>query len=74
MKFAKVLPPTIALMALAKGSIPAQAAQKINTGVTMAPFDDVWLTLVQDAMANWAINHMDSTLPSLPARLFYLKT
>ena len=46
-------------MSIAFGSIPAQAAEKVKIGVTMALFDDVWLTLVRDAMTKWAKNHPD---------------
>ena len=59
MKFAKVFLPAIALMTMAFGSIPAQAAEKVKIGVAMAMFDDVWLTLVRDAMTKWAKSHPD---------------
>jgi inositol transport system substrate-binding protein len=59
MKLAKLFLPAIALMSIAFGSIPAQAAEKVKIGVTMALFDDVWLTLVRDAMTKWAKNHPD---------------
>jgi inositol transport system substrate-binding protein len=59
MKLAKVLVPAIALMAFALGGIPAQAAQKVRIGVSMALFDDVWLTLVRDAMTKSAKAHPD---------------
>ena len=59
MKCAKVFLPAIALMTMAFGSIPAQAAEKVKIGVAMAMFDDVWLTLVRDAMTKWAKSHPD---------------
>jgi inositol transport system substrate-binding protein len=59
MKLAKVLVPAIALIAFALGGIPAQAAQKVRIGVSMALFDDVWLTLVRDAMTKSAKAHPD---------------
>jgi inositol transport system substrate-binding protein len=62
MKLAKLFLPAIALMTMAFGSIPAQAAEKVKIGVAMALFDDVWLTLVRDAMTKWAKNHPDIEL------------
>ena len=59
MKLAKLFLPTIALMTMAFGSIAAQAAEKVKIGVAMALFDDVWLTLVRDAMTKWAKAHPD---------------
>ena len=67
MKLAKFLLPAIAIMAMALGSIPAQSAQKIKIGVTMALFDDVWLTLVRDAMTKWAKTHPDVELTIVDA-------
>jgi inositol transport system substrate-binding protein len=67
MKLAKVFLPAIALMAMAFGSIPGQAAEKVKIGVTMALFDDVWLTLVRDAMTKWAKNHPDVELTIVDA-------
>src|ERR1700738_1924479 len=67
MKLAKVFLPAMAIMALALGGIPAQAAQKVKIGVTMAVFDDVWLTLVRDAMTKWAKNHPDVELTIVDA-------
>jgi inositol transport system substrate-binding protein len=67
MKLAKVLLPAIALMTMALGSMPAQAAEKVKIGVTMALFDDVWLTLVRDAMTKWAKNHPDVELTIVDA-------
>jgi len=59
MKLAKVLVPAIALMTMALGHIPAQAADKVKIGVAMSNFDDVWLTLVRDAITKWASAHPD---------------
>jgi inositol transport system substrate-binding protein len=67
MKLAKVFLPAMAIMALALGGIPAQAAQKVKIGVTMAVFDDVWLTLVRDAMTKWAKSHPDVELTIVDA-------
>src|ERR1700731_2484859 len=67
MKLAKVFLPAMAIMALALGGIPAQAAQKVKIGVTMAVFDDVWLTLVRDAMTKWAKSHPDVELTVVDA-------
>jgi inositol transport system substrate-binding protein len=65
---AKVLVPAIAMMSMALGSTPAQAAQsKIKIGVTMALFDDVWLTLVRNAMTKWGSNHPDVELTIVDA-------
>jgi len=62
MKLAKVLLPVIAVMTMAMGNTPALADQKIKIGVAMALFDDVWLTLVRDAMTKWAKAHPDVEL------------
>jgi inositol transport system substrate-binding protein len=59
MKLAKFLLPAVAVMTMALGSFPARAADKVKIGVAMALFDDVWLTLVRDAMTKWAKNHPD---------------
>jgi inositol transport system substrate-binding protein len=67
MKLAKLFLPAMALMSIAFGSIPAQAAEKVKIGVTMALFDDVWLTLVRDAMTKWAKNHPDVELTIVDA-------
>jgi inositol transport system substrate-binding protein len=68
MKLAKFFVPAIAMMALALGCIPAQAApSKIRIGVTMAVFDDVWLTNVRDAMTKWARSHPDVELTIVDA-------
>ena len=67
MKFAKFFLPAIAIMAIALGNTPAQAAQKIKIGVAMALFDDVWLTNVRDAMTKWATTHPDVELTIVDA-------
>jgi inositol transport system substrate-binding protein len=67
MKLAKVLLPAIAMMTMALGSFPAQAAEKVKIGVAMALFDDVWLTLVRDAMTKWAKSHPDVELTIVDA-------
>jgi hypothetical protein len=68
MKLAKVIVPAIAMMAMALGSTPAQAAQpKIKIGVAMALFDDVYVTNVRDAMTKWASAHPDVDLTIVDA-------
>src|SRR5260370_37261244 len=67
MKLAKVFLPAIALMTMAFGGIPAQAAEKVKIGVAMALFDDVWLTLVRDSMTKWAKSHPDVELTIVDA-------
>jgi len=68
MKLAKVFLPAIAVVTMALGGIPAQAAEpKVKIGVSMALFDDVWLTLVRDAMTNWAKSHPDVELTIVDA-------
>jgi inositol transport system substrate-binding protein len=68
MKLAKLFLPAIAMMTMALGSIPALAAEpKVKIGVTMALFDDVWLTLVRDAMTKWAKSHPDVELTIVDA-------
>jgi inositol transport system substrate-binding protein len=67
MKLVKVFLPAIALMTMAMGNIPALADQKVKIGVAMALFDDVWLTLVRDAMTKWAKNHPDVELTIVDA-------
>jgi len=67
MKLAKVFLPAIALMTMAFGGIPARAAEKVKIGVAMALFDDVWLTLVRDAMTKWAKSHPDVELTIVDA-------
>jgi inositol transport system substrate-binding protein len=68
MKLAKFLIPAIAIMAMTLDSIPAQAAEaKVKVGMAMALFDDVWLTLVRDAMTKWASTHPDVELTIVDA-------
>ena len=67
MKLAKLFLPAIAMMTMALGSIPALAAEKVKIGVAMALFDDVWLTLVRDAMTKWAKSHPDVELTIVDA-------
>ena len=61
MRLSKVFVPALAVMAMATGSMPAQAA-KVKIGVAMALFDDVWLTYVRDSMTKWASSHPDVDL------------
>src|SRR5260370_24833185 len=68
MKLAKVFLPAIAVVTMALGGIPAQAAEpKVKIGVSMALFDDVWLTLVRDSMTKWAKSHPDLELTIVDA-------
>jgi inositol transport system substrate-binding protein len=69
LKFAKVLLPAIALLAMPLGSFPARAADqgKVKIGVAMALFDDVWLTYVRDAITKWASTHPDVELAIVDA-------
>ena len=67
MKLVKVFLPAIAVMTMAMGGIPAQAANKVRIGVSMALFDDVWLTLVRDAMTKWGKEHPDVELTIVDA-------
>src|ERR1700758_1506887 len=67
MKLAKIFVPAIAIMAMAVGSIPAMAADKVRIGVAMALFDDVWLTYVRDAITKWAKSHPDVELTIVDA-------
>jgi inositol transport system substrate-binding protein len=67
MKLAKVFLPAIAVVTMALAGIPAQAAEKVKIGVSMALFDDVWLTLVRDAMTKWAKSHPDVELTIVDA-------
>jgi inositol transport system substrate-binding protein len=67
MKLAKVLVLAVAIVAMALGAIPAQAAQKIKIGVAMALFDDVYVTNLRAAMTNWAKTHPDVELTVVDA-------
>lgn len=66
-KLANVLVPAVAMLAMAFGSTPARAQQKVKIGVAMALFDDVWLTYVRDAMTDWAKKHPDVELTIVDA-------
>jgi inositol transport system substrate-binding protein len=46
----------------------AQAAGKVKIGVTMALFDDVWLTFVRDAMGKWAEKKGDIDITIVDAK------
>jgi inositol transport system substrate-binding protein len=46
----------------------ASAADKVKIGVTMALFDDVWLTTVRDSMTKWAGAHKDIELTIVDAK------
>jgi inositol transport system substrate-binding protein len=68
MKVAKIFLASIPIMTLALGATPAPAAEsKTKIGVTMALFDDVWLTLVRNAITKWGSNHPDVDLTIVDA-------
>jgi inositol transport system substrate-binding protein len=68
MKLARVLLPLIAVTAMVLGGTLAQAAQsKVKIGVTLAMFDDVFITNVRDAMTKWAKAHPDVELTIVDA-------
>lgn len=46
----------------------ASAQTKVKIGVTMALFDDVWLTTVRDSMTKWAAAHKDVELTIVNAK------
>ena len=46
----------------------ASAQDKVKVGVTMALFDDVWLTTVRDSMTKWAAGHKDVELTIVDAK------
>lgn len=54
------------VLMVAIGSVTA--APKVKIGVTMALFDDVWLTYVRDAMTKWAAARPDITLTIVDAK------
>jgi inositol transport system substrate-binding protein len=63
MKLTKIFLSTIAMMAIAVGTISAQSGpSKIKIGVAMSNFDDVWLTYVRDAITRWASAHPEVQL------------
>src|SRR2546422_10987276 len=43
-------------------STASAADKKVKIGVTMALFDDVWLTFVRDSMTKWGAAHKDIDL------------
>ena len=60
--------PAIAIMTLAMSGVPAVAADsKVKIGVSMALFDDVWLTLVRNAITKWGEQHPDVDLTIVDA-------
>jgi inositol transport system substrate-binding protein len=68
MKLARVLLPVIAVTAMVLGGTFVQAAQsKVKMGVTLAMFDDVFITNVRDAMTKWASTHPDVELTIVDA-------
>ena len=68
MKLARVLLPVIAVTAMVLGGTFAQAAQsKVKIGVTLAMFDDVFITNVRDAMTKWTSTHPDVELTIVDA-------
>ena len=68
MKLARVLLPVIAVTAMVLGGTLAQAAEsKVKIGVTLAMFDDVFITNVRDAMTKWASTHPDVELTIVDA-------
>jgi inositol transport system substrate-binding protein len=68
MKLARVLLPLIAVTAMVLGGTLAQAAEsKVKIGVTLAMFDDVFITNVRDAMTKWASSHPDVGLTIVDA-------
>jgi inositol transport system substrate-binding protein len=58
---------SIALAALCFAT-PASAAGKVKIGVTIALFDDVWLTFVRDSMTKWAAAKGDIDLTIVDAK------
>jgi inositol transport system substrate-binding protein len=56
------------LLVLAFPLQSAQAQKKVKIGVTMALFDDVWLTTVRDAMSKWGAAHKDIELTIVDAK------
>ena len=60
--------PAIAIMTIALSGVPAVAADsKVKIGVSMALFDDVWLTLVRNAITKWGSEHPDVDLTIVDA-------
>jgi inositol transport system substrate-binding protein len=68
MKLAKLFLPALATITLALGATPVPAAEsKVKIGVSMALFDDVWLTLVRNAITKWGSEHPDVDLTIVDA-------
>jgi inositol transport system substrate-binding protein len=68
MKLARVLFPVIAVTAMVLGGTFALAAEsKVKIGVTLAMFDDVFITNVRDAMTKWAKAHPEVELTIVDA-------
>jgi inositol transport system substrate-binding protein len=60
--------PAIAIMTISLSGVPAVAADsKVKIGVSMALFDDVWLTLVRNAITQWGNDHPDVELTIVDA-------
>ena len=52
------------MITMALGNAPAKAEQaKIEIGVAMALFDDVWLTYVREAITKWGTTRPDVRRP-----------
>jgi inositol transport system substrate-binding protein len=66
-KLSKILLVAIPLMAMIQGGTTALGADKVRIGVTMALFDDVWLTLVRNAITKWGQEHPDVDLTIVDA-------
>jgi inositol transport system substrate-binding protein len=58
----------LAALTLCFASTTSAADKKVRIGVTMALFDDVWLTFVRDAMTKWAAAHPDIDLTIVDAK------
>ena len=68
MKLARVLLPVIAVTAIVLSAIPAPAAEpKVKIAVSLAMFDDVFITNVRDATTKWAKAHPDADLTLVDA-------
>ena len=67
-KFASVLLPAIAVTAIVLSAIPTPAAEpQVKIGVSLALFDDVFITNVREAMTKWAKDHPDADLTIVDA-------
>jgi inositol transport system substrate-binding protein len=58
----------LVLLALVLPAGSVRAENKVKIGVTMALFDDVWLTTVRDSMTKWAGGHKDIDLTIVDAK------